>query len=105
MLAEAHHFTRPTSGEAATATGPPRVESSDAGVGRAAVRGAIIGYFAVLTIVSGIVLVVGAGLRAALAVGAFAAIWGGPGWGGMAAAQIHADRLADAERSVRPRPS
>ena len=37
-------------------------ELSEAGIGRAAVKGAIIGYFAVLMIVAGIVLAAGAGL-------------------------------------------
>jgi hypothetical protein len=75
-------------------------EASEAGIGRAAVKGAIIGYFAVLTIVAGIVLAAGAGLGVALAVGAYVAIWGGPGWGGMIGAQRCADRIADDERSA-----
>jgi hypothetical protein len=75
-------------------------ELSEAGIGRAAVKGAIIGYFAVLMIVAGIVLAAGAGLGVALAVGAYVAIWGGPGWGGMIGAQRYADRIADDERSV-----
>ena len=74
-------------------------ELSEAGIGRAAVKGAIIGYFAVLMIVGGIVLAAGAGLGVALAVGAYVAIWGGPGWGGMIGAQRYADRIADDERS------
>ena len=75
-------------------------ELSEAGIGRAAVKGVIIGYFAVLTIVAGIVLAAGAGLGVALAVGAYVAIWGGPGWGGMIGAQRYADRIADDERSA-----
>ena len=43
----------------------------------------------------------GVGLGTALAVGAFAGIWGGPGWGGMLAAQSCADRLEDAARLLR----
>ncbi len=73
-------------------------EPSEAGISRAAVKGAIIGYLAVLTIVSGIVLAAGAGLGVALAVGAYVAIWGGPGWGGMIGAQRYADRTAGDER-------
>lgn len=92
MLAEAEH-----------ATGRRKaLESTDASIGRAAVRGAIVGYFVVLTIVGGIVFATGAGLGTALMVGAYAGIWGGPGWGGMMAAQVRADRLADAERHARP---
>ncbi len=76
------------------------VEPSEAGIGRAAVKGAVVGYLAVLTIVSGIVLAAGAGLGVALAVGAYVAIWGGPGWGGMIGAQHYADRIAGDERSA-----
>lgn len=84
--------------ERRTATGHTPVDATEAGIGHAAVVGAIIGYFAVLTIVSGIVLAAGAGLGVALAVGAYVAIWGGPGWGGMIGAQRYADRIADDER-------
>ena len=82
-------------------TGSHDLAGSEAGIGHAAVVGAIIGYCAVLTIVGGIVFAAGAGLGVALAVGAFVGIWGGPGWGGMIAAQLHADRLADEERKAR----
>jgi hypothetical protein len=51
------------------------------------------------------VLAAGAGLGVALAVGAYVAIWGGPGWGGMIGAQRYADRIADDERSARPPPN
>jgi hypothetical protein len=76
------------------------IEASEAGIGHAAIKGAIIGYFAVLAIVCGIVLAAGPGLGVALAVGAYVAIWGGPGWGGMIGAQRYADRIADTERSA-----
>jgi hypothetical protein len=82
-------------------SGRPPAPAPDASIGRAAVRGAIVGYFVVLTIIGSIVFATGAGFRAALAVGAFAGIWGGPGWGGMMAAQVQADRLAAEERSER----
>jgi hypothetical protein len=72
----------------------------DRSIGRAAVRGAFIGYFAVVILVGSVLLVAGAGLGRALAVGAFVGIWGGPGWGGMVAAQVHADRLAEEERQA-----
>jgi hypothetical protein len=90
--------------ERRTVTNHTSVDASESGIGHAAVKGAIIGYFAVLTIVSGIVLAAGAGLGVALAVGAYVAIWGGPGWGGMIGAQRYADRIADDERSARPPP-
>ena len=79
------------------------VASPDASIGRAAVRGAIVGYFAVLALVSTILFTTaGVGIPTALGVGAFVAIWGGPGWGGMVAAQAHADRLeADQLRAAR----
>jgi hypothetical protein len=84
--------------EAERATSRPAVDSADAGIGRAAVKGAIVGFFAVLTIVGSLVFLTGAGLGIALTVGTYAAIWGGPGWGGMMAAQKYADRLAEDER-------
>lgn len=88
-----------------TITDHTSVDGSEAGIGHAAVVGAIIGYFAVLTIVSGLVFAAGAGLGVALAVGAYVGIWGGPGWGGMIDAPIHADRIADEERSSRTPPN
>jgi hypothetical protein len=85
--------------ERRTATGHLPADATEAGIGHAAVVGAVIGYVVVLTIVSGIVLIAGAGLDVALAVGAYAAMWGGPGWGGMIGAQRYADQIAEAERS------
>ena len=75
----------------------------DGAIGRAAVKGAVMGYFVVVVLVGGIVLLAGAGVGMALAVGAFVGIWGGPGWGGMVAAQRQADRMADEERKARAR--
>jgi hypothetical protein len=87
------HLKRPT--------GRNSFDSTDAGIGHAAVRGAIIGYFAVLALVGTLVFTVaGVGLATALAVGAYVGIWGGPGWGGMVAAQMHADRIEAAERNA-----
>jgi hypothetical protein len=74
-------------------------DSSDASIGRAAVRGAIVGFFVVLALISTMLFTVaGVSLWVALGVGAYVGIWGGPGWGGMVAAQRHADRLAEDER-------
>lgn len=75
------------------------VDSSDVSIGRAAVRGAIVGFFVVVALV-GTILFAAAGVSVgvALAVGAYVGIWGGPGWGGMMAAQRRADRLDDDER-------
>jgi hypothetical protein len=81
------------------ATGYSPKDSSDAGIGRAAVRGAIVGFFAVLALISTMLFTVaGVSLGVALGVGAYVGIWGGPGWGGMVAAQRHADRLDEDER-------
>ena len=74
-------------------------DSSDASIGRAAVRGAIVGFFAVVALVSTLLFTVGdVNLAVALAVGAYVGIWGGPGWGGMVAAQKRADRLDEEQR-------
>ena len=82
-------------------TGRNSFDSTDASIGHAAVRGAIIGYFAVLALVGTLVFTTaGVGLGTALAVGAYVGIWGGPGWGGMVAAQMHADRIEAAEQSA-----
>ena len=81
------------------ATGRSTMDSSDGSIGRAAVRGAIVGFFAVLALVSTMLFTVaGVSLGVALAVGAYVGIWGGPGWGGMVAAQRCAERLDDDER-------
>jgi hypothetical protein len=88
-----------TEHRAATNHGP--TEASEAGIGHAAVVGAVIGYFVVLAIVGGIVLAAGAGPGVAVAVGAYVAIWGGPGWGGMIGAQRYADRIAADERRAK----
>jgi hypothetical protein len=80
-------------------TGHPTMDSSDASIGRAAVRGAIVGFFAVVALISMMLFTVaGVSLGVALAVGAYVGIWGGPGWGGMMAAQRRADRLDEDER-------
>ncbi len=71
---------------------------TDAGIARAAITGAAVGYLVALMLVATIVLVAGGGLGAALGVGAFVAIWGGPGFGGMVAAQRRADQVAAEER-------
>ena len=70
----------------------------DRTIGQAAVMGAVVGYFAVVALIGSILLVAGAGWGVALGVGAFVGIWGGPGWGGMVAAQLRADRIEEEER-------
>jgi hypothetical protein len=82
-------------------TGRPPVDAHAAAIGHAAVVGAVVGYVVVLAVVSGIVLASGAtGLGIALAIGAYVAVWGGPGWGGMIAAQRCADRRVVCEAHV-----
>jgi hypothetical protein len=76
-------------------TGRAPVDAEAAGIGRAAVAGACVGFLVVLTLVGGIVLAAGAGVVSALGVGAFVALWGGPGWGGMVGAVRYADGLRD----------
>jgi hypothetical protein len=83
------------------ATGGTRVDSAEASIGRAAVRGAIVGYLVVLVLITALVFTTsGVAIGTALGVGAYVGIWGGPGWGGMVAAQVHADRLDAIERSA-----
>lgn len=79
--------------------GRTAADSSDASIGRAAVKGAIAGFFFVVVLVGTILFATaGVSIGVALAVGAYVGIWGGPGWGGMVAAQRRADRLDEAER-------
>lgn len=73
---------------------------ADRTIGQAAVMGAVIGYFAVVALIGSILLVAGAGWAVALGVGAFVGIWGGPGWGGMVAAQLRSDRIDEEERTL-----
>jgi hypothetical protein len=88
--------------ERRTVSGHTTVDGPEAGIGRAAVNGTLVGFVVVLAIVTGIALAAGAGVIGALGVGAFAALWGGPGWGGMVGAVRYADRIADDERRARP---
>ena len=89
------------------AAGRTAVDSSDISIGRAAVRGAIVGFFAVVALVGTILFTIsGVSLGVALAVGAYVGIWGGPGFGGMVAAHRRADRIAEDEhRSARSQES
>ena len=58
------------------ATGRRSFDSADASIGHAAVRGAIIGYFVVLALVSALIFTTaGVGLGTALAVGAYVGRW------------------------------
>ena len=76
-------------------TGRSRGEARGAGIGRAAVIGAILGYLVVFPLVSAILLVAGAGLVSAVALGAYVAIWGGPGFGAMFGASWYVSQFTD----------
>ena len=68
---------------------------------RGAVIGTVIGFVVVGAVTVAIALNAGTSVVAALGVGAFAAFWGGPGFGGMLGATLGVTRnkaLQEAER-------
>ncbi len=66
---------------------------------RGAIVGTVIGFFAVGTIAVAIALNAGTSVISAFGVGAFAAFWGGPGFGGMLGATLGATRNDELERN------
>jgi hypothetical protein len=62
---------------------------SGGGIGTGFVKGAAIGAVVVFLVCGGIALVAGTGIAGAIGIGAFAAFWGGPGFGGMMGAVLH----------------
>lgn len=62
--------------------------SEDFGIGRAFVKGSVVGFLAVFAVICGMSLVAGVGLGHAIVVGLFTAAWGGPGFGGMLGAVL-----------------
>ncbi len=84
------------------------IDRSDGAVERAAIRGAVTGtIIATVAMTVGVTVVMlyaGAQLVPAVGVGLFAAVWGGPGFGGMMGAILAAVRaeaaIAAAEASV-----
>lgn len=56
--------------------------------GRAAVRGAVIGFLVATTAFGLLGLVLGAGFGGAFGLGVFVGVWGGVGWGGMSGATL-----------------
>ena len=62
------------------------------GLGRAILMGSLIGFLVVLAIVCTIAVLAGYDAADALGVGAFAGLWGGPGFGGMMGATLAANR-------------
>ena len=74
---------------AAESRGEPRQpESFDRAVLTGFVKGTIVGTVVVFLICGGITVVAGFGWGPAIGVGAFAAFWGGPGFGGMLGAVL-----------------
>jgi hypothetical protein len=71
-------------------TGTPLFDDDMQGIGRAAVKGAIIAGFIVAGFILAVGLATGASFGASLGMAAFAAFFGGPGFGGMLGAVIHA---------------
>ena len=74
-------------------------------IGHAAVRGTLIGYLAVTTIVTVIGLTAHLAFVPALGIALFCAFWGGPGFGGMLGATLAVTReqaREDAARSQSP---
>lgn len=74
-----------------------------AGVGRAAARGAAIGFLLVAPAFMTLGFVMGAGALGALGLGLFVGAWGGCGWGGMLAATMCLTR-AEAASAGSPGP-
>jgi hypothetical protein len=94
--------SEPSSGRALTAVPTParvvpahevdRDADRQMGLGRAILLGSSVGFLVVATIVCLIGLAAGYDTPDAIGIGAFAGLWGGPGFGGMMAATIAASR-------------
>jgi len=71
-------------------------------IGRAAVRGVVIGLVVMTALGTGMGLVTGFDLIGSLGIGAFAGFWGGPGFGGMLGATLAYVRAEgpEAQRAV-----
>lgn len=81
--------------EITTAHGVRRVEPEPAlrpGTGRAVLIGTVIGFFLVFGFSAGVGLAAGLTPVAAVALGAFTGVWGGPGFGGMMGFVLHESR-------------
>jgi hypothetical protein len=73
-------------------TGTPFFEADQSGIGRAVVIGVVIASIIVWTLITVIALWAGAHLVESIAMGAFAAFFGGPGFGGMIGAVMYVER-------------
>ena len=67
---------------------------------RGALIGTVIGFFVVGGFTIAVALNAGTSLIAAAGLGAFAAFWGGPGFGGMLGATLAATRNEERERDA-----
>ncbi len=79
---------------------PDPADATPAAV-RAFATGTLIGVVVVGTFCGGITALFGGGWAGALAVGAFCAFWGGPGFGGMMGFVVHQARAEKAAEAVR----
>jgi hypothetical protein len=94
MLAEVRNTTSPTvplddghHNAALRLVADPSLERTpEQRVGRAAVVGALIGIAVAIPLFFVVGLITGAGVRAAVVLALFCALWGGPGLGGMSGA-------------------
>jgi hypothetical protein len=85
-----------------TSTGSHFFEGDEIGVGRAAIHGTIISAVIVSALVIAIGLYAGASLGDSLGMAAFAAFFGGPGFGGMLGAVIFLSRRQAAVSATSP---
>jgi hypothetical protein len=72
-----------------------RLADRQLGLGHAILIGSLIGFVTVATVVVLIGLLAGWDARNAIGIGAFAGIWGGPGFGGMMGATLAGSRAHD----------
>lgn len=72
--------------------------TTESAAARGAIVGMVVGFFVVGAIAVAITLNAGSDLVPALGLGAFAAFWGGPGFGGMLGATLAATKADAAER-------
>ena len=73
-------------------TETPFFEADESGIGRAAVIGSAIAAVIIWTFVALVAMYAGAHLGESIAMGAFAAFFGGPGFGGMLGAVTYIER-------------
>ena len=88
----------------ALGTETPLFEGPERGIGRAAARGALIGFVIVGAFVTAVGVYAGVPLAGAIAMGVFAGLFGGPGFGGMLGAVACATRNEKAAATSRRRP-